>query len=142
MRNVGFPAICPVCNQTIDGEKPLPKSSSVPTRFLRLKLVRQLSRLKDIDANTSKRRELLSAAQRVHLPALPTGLRELEERYSFRPCDLKFIDAHTKRNFKYGKEFGLLVGGSARACHEERWTSTKKQRVPAPVFAAIAPHIG
>jgi multidrug resistance efflux pump len=35
---------------------------------------------------------------------------------------------HTKRNFKYGKELCLLVGGSARARHEERWTSTKKQR--------------
>jgi hypothetical protein len=32
----------------IDGKKPLPKSPSVPTRFLRLKLVQQLSRLKDI----------------------------------------------------------------------------------------------
>jgi hypothetical protein len=27
---------------------------------------------------------------------------------------------HTKRNFKYGKELCLLVGGSARARHEER----------------------
>ena len=27
---------------------------------------------------------------------------------------------HTKRNFKYGKELCLLVGGSAKARHEER----------------------
>src|SRR5882724_4491381 len=67
----------------IDEEKPLPKSSSVPARFLRLKLVRQLSRLKDIDANTSKRRELLSAAQRVQLPALPTGLRGIAVQLCF-----------------------------------------------------------
>ena len=32
--------------KAIDQEKPLPKSSSVPTRFLRLKLVRQLSGLR------------------------------------------------------------------------------------------------
>jgi hypothetical protein len=32
-------------------------------------------------------------------------------------------------DFKYGKEPCLLVGGSARARHEERWTCTKKQRL-------------
>jgi hypothetical protein len=36
---------------------------------------------------------------------------------------------HKKRNFRYGKELCLLVGGRATARHEERWTSTKKQRV-------------
>jgi outer membrane receptor for ferric coprogen and ferric-rhodotorulic acid len=41
---------------------------------------------------------------------------------------------HTKRNFRYGKELCLLVGGRATARHEERWTSTKKQRGQ-PVFA-------
>jgi hypothetical protein len=35
----------------------------------------------------------------------------------------------TKRNFKYAKELCLLVGGSARARHEERSISTTKQRV-------------
>jgi len=44
-----------------------------------------------LELKTSKRRELLSGAQRVQLRALPTGLRELEERYSFTPSDLEFI---------------------------------------------------
>jgi hypothetical protein len=41
---------------------------------------------------------------------------------------------HTKRNSKYGKELCLLVGGSARARHEEHWTSTKKERVSSTSF--------
>jgi multidrug efflux pump subunit AcrB len=51
----------------------------------------------------------------------PTLLHVFLSRQSRRP--------HTKRNFEYGKKLCLLVGGSARAHHEERWTSTKKQRV-------------
>jgi hypothetical protein len=47
-----------------------------------------------LELKTNKRRELLSGAQRVQLLALPTGLREVEERYSFTPSDLEFIGAH------------------------------------------------
>jgi hypothetical protein len=55
-----------------------------------------------LEANTSKRRELLSGAQRVQLLALPTGLRELEERYSFTPSDLEFIGAHRTNSNRLG----------------------------------------
>jgi hypothetical protein len=37
--------------------------------------------------------------------------------------------AHETEKIKYGKELCLLVGGSAKARHEERRTSTKKERV-------------
>jgi uncharacterized protein DUF4158 len=36
------------------------------------------------------------------LLALPTGLRELEERYSFMPSDLEFIGAHRTNSNRLG----------------------------------------
>jgi TnpA family transposase len=116
----------------IDEEKPLSKSSSVPARFLRSKLVRQLSRLKDIDATTIKRRELLSAAQRVQLPALPTGLRELEERYSFTPSDLKFIDAHRTNSNRLGIAVHLCF------LRHPGWAWTPEERIPVTMLWWIA----
>jgi TnpA family transposase len=55
-----------------------------------------------MEQKTNKRRELLTGAQRVQLLALPTGLRELEERYSFTPGDLEFIGAHRTDSNRLG----------------------------------------
>src|SRR5258705_12511434 len=41
-----------------------------------------------------------------------------------------------KRKFTYAKGRCLLVRESAKSCHEERWTSSTKQRVPNTSFPA------
>ena len=51
---------------------------------------------------TNTRRELLSSAQRAQLLALPTSLRELEERHSFTPSDLEYIGAHRTNSNRLG----------------------------------------
>ena len=43
------------------------------------------------------RRELLTAAQRAELLALPTDRLEISERYSLTPADFNLIDRHRHR---------------------------------------------
>ena len=71
---------------------------------------------------TNTGRELLYSAQRAQLLALPTSLRELEERHSFTPSDLEYIGAHRTNSNRLGiavqlcflrhPEVGVDVGGT------------------------------
>jgi TnpA family transposase len=87
-----------------------------------------------LELKTNKRRELLSGAQRVQLLALPTGLREVEERYSFTPSDLEFIGAQTNSN---------RLGIAVQLCflrHPGR-TWTPEERIPATMLHWIAAQV-
>jgi len=88
-----------------------------------------------LEANTSKRRELLSGAQRVQLLALPTGLRELEERYSFTPSDSEFIGAHRTNSNRLGIAVQLCF------LRHPGWAWTPEERIPATMLRWIAAQV-
>ena len=81
-----------------------------------------------MEANTSKRRELLSGAQRAQLLALPTVLREFEERYSFTPSDLEFIGAHRTNSNRLGIAVQLCF------LRHPGWAWTPEERIPATML--------
>ena len=88
-----------------------------------------------MDPRTSTRRELLSSAQRAQLLALPTSLRELEERYSLTPSDLEFIGAHRTNSNRLGIAVQLCFlrhPGRAR---------TPEERIPATMLRWIAAQV-
>jgi hypothetical protein len=85
-----------------------------------------------LEANTSKRRELLSGAQRAQLLALPTVLREFEERYSFTPSDLEFIGAHRTNSNRLGIAVQLCF------LRHPGWAWTPEEQIPATMLRWIA----
>jgi Domain of unknown function (DUF4158) len=88
-----------------------------------------------LEANTSKRRELLSGAQRAQLLALPTVLREFEERYSFTPSDLEFIGAHRTNSNRLGIAVQLCF------LRHPGWAWTPEERIPATMLRWIAAQV-
>jgi hypothetical protein len=83
-----------------------------------------------LDPRTNTRREVLSSAQRAQLLALPTSLRELEERYSFTPSDLEFIGAQRINSNRLGIAVQLcFLRHPGRAwTPEERIPATLQER--------------
>ena len=71
----------------------------------------------------------------MQLLALPTGLRELEERYSFTPSDLKFIDAHRTNSNRLGIAVQLCF------LRHPGWAWTPEERIPAAMLRWIAAQV-
>src|SRR5690242_8903851 len=78
---------------------------------------------------------LLSESQRVQLLALPTSLRELEERYSFTPGDLEFIGAHRTNSNRLGIAVQLCF------LRHPGWAWTPEERIPATMLRWIAAQV-
>jgi TnpA family transposase len=80
-------------------------------------------------------RELLSAAQRAQLLALPTGHREIEELYTLTPADRDFIAQHRTASNRLGVAVQLcFLRHPGRA-----WTP--EEVVPEPMLRFIADQI-
>ena len=71
----------------------------------------------------------------MQLLALPTGLRELEERYSFTPSDLEFIGAHRTNSNRLGIAVQLCF------LRHPGWAWTPEERIPATMLRWIAAQV-
>jgi TnpA family transposase len=71
----------------------------------------------------------------VQLLALPTGLRELEERYSFTPSDLEFIGAHRTNSNRLGIAVQLCF------LRHPGWAWTPEEAIPGSMLRWIAAQV-
>jgi TnpA family transposase len=69
------------------------------------------------------------------LLALPTVVREFEERYSFTPSDLEFVGAHRTNSNRLGIAVQLCF-----LCHPG-WAWTPEKRIPATMLRWIAAQV-